>query len=656
MRPNRCCLSLLLTLSLALTQFCWAQQGVISGTVVDENGPLPYLSVFIKSLNKGVITDENGSFEFQNIPHGSYDLTFSGVGYQTQVQATQVPGMPLNVVMTTSQQQLSEVTVEGKSDTRIVMESPIKSAVINTQVFARTPSTMIELMNRSAGVRVRQTGGLGSNAGIIVNGFQDRAIRYFKDGVPMDYLGAGYNFSLVPVNQLERMEVYKGVLPVTLGADALGGGINMVSRKVVGNAIEASYEIASFNTHRANINLQRADTANHFFAGVEGFVNYSDNDYYVTPELIQERVKLFHNRFKHYFGEVYGGVANTGWADELRIGVAGYWISRQNQYGARMTQPFGQFTSEQYSVIPTLRYKKTLFEGRLTLDQFLEANTITTSQVDTAHGSYDWYGEYHASSSYIGEASLRGSLSEIDFSYLTSRTYVSFELTPTQKLEVNFVYASNKRVGKDPLGLTFVGSGRDILSVPAYYDKTISSVGLESRLLDSKITNNLIVKYFGFTINAIDGDWQGAEQERATQESRWGVADAIKYSIGTRSFVRASAEFATRLPEQDELFGDGNLHVSNFALQPETSFNVNAGIYTSTKNEKLTLEMNAFYRKTHDLILNVPYNFLFNQNQNIDNVRGIGFEMAPTTPFCVGSRPMETLPTRTSGCLTQVTT
>ena len=617
----------ILALLMALSQLCWGQEGEISGTVSDENGPLPFLSVFIKSLNKGVITNEKGDFRLQNIPNGSYDLTISGVGFETQILSTQVPGKPLKVIMLASQQQLSEVTVEGKSDTRLVMESPIKSAVINTQVFARTPSTMIELMNRSAGVRVRQTGGLGSNAGIIVNGFQDRAIRYFKDGIPMDYLGAGYNFSLVPVNQLERMEVYKGVLPVTLGADALGGGINMVSRKVVGNAIEASYEIASFNTHRANLNLQRADTTRHYFVGVEGFVNYSDNDYYVTPELIQQRVKLFHNTFKHFYGEMYGGVTDTRWADELRVGVAAYWINRQNQYGARMTQPFGQYTSEQYSVIPTLRYKKTLFNGRLTLDQFLEGNTISTSQVDTAHGSYNWYGEFLPSDSYVGEASLRGSLSDIDFSYFTSRTYASIELTPTQKLELNFVYAANKRVGKDPLGLTFVGSDRDILSVPAFYNKSVSSIGLESRFFDNKITNNFIVKYFGFSIDAIDADWQGAEQERTTHESRWGLANAIKYAIGARSFVRASAEFATRLPEQDELFGDGNLHVSNFALKPETSFNVNAGVYTAAVNETLTLELNAFYRKTRDLILNVPYNFLFNQNQNVDNVRGIGLEV-----------------------------
>jgi outer membrane receptor protein involved in Fe transport len=85
-----------------------------------------------------------------------------------------------------------------------------------------------------------------------------------------------------------------------------------------------------------------------------------------------------------------------------------------------------------------------------------------------------------------------------------------------------------------------------------------------------------------------------------------------------------SAEASTRLPEQDEIFGDGNLHVSNFELKPERSINGNLG-YRREKRH-YSLELNSFYRVTHDLILNVPYNFLFNQHQNVDHVKGIGFE------------------------------
>src|SRR5690606_12594697 len=184
--------------------------------------------------------------------------------------------------------------------------------------------------------------------------------------VPMDYLGAGYNFALVPVNMLDRIEVYKGVLPARLGADALGGGVNMVTKRSYHRHAEASYEFASFNTHRASANAYYQDTMRHIFAGADAFFNYSDNNYKVQVDVTdpekgtqyRDEVRLFHNAFRHYYSEVYGGVINTAWADELRLGVAGFHIDRENQYGARMNQPFGASTSHQYAVVPTLRYRK----------------------------------------------------------------------------------------------------------------------------------------------------------------------------------------------------------------------------------------------------------------------------------------------------------
>ena len=51
----------------------------------------------------------------------------------------------------------------------------------------------------------------------------------------------------------ERVEVYKGVLPVNLGADALGGAVNIVSRRDA-NYLDATYSFGSFNTHKVSVN------------------------------------------------------------------------------------------------------------------------------------------------------------------------------------------------------------------------------------------------------------------------------------------------------------------------------------------------------------------------------------------------------------------
>jgi len=613
---------------------------VVKGIVKNaHNEVLAGATVGIPAVDKYTTTNAGGEFAIGGLRADTYQVVVTYVGHETLTHTVVLKNQraaSLDLTLRENTSELSEVVVTGKSDAQIAREQPIRAAVIDTRAVALQPASVVDLMNRSGGIRIRQTGGLGSSASIMLNGFQDRGIRYFKDNIPMDYLGAGYNFALVPVNMLDRIEVYKGVLPAYLGADALGGGVNMVSKKSYSKYVETSYEIASFNTHRASLNVYFRDTVRHYFAGADVFYNHSDNNYNVLapvtdPDLgtqREEKVKLFHNKFTHYYTEVYGGVVSTCWADELRIGVTGFWIDRQNQYGSRMLQPFGASTSRQYSLIPTLRYQKTLLHDKLSIDQFLEANTITVQQVDTAKGSYNWYGEFKPSQSQRGEVTMRGSRSDVRFSYVTSRTYLNYALTPVHKLEFNVAYMTFERKGTDPLGLTFIGSGQDVLSVPANYDKTVAALGLVSRLMDERLTNNLIGKYYHAEIRATDGDYYGNEQKRHIATGRWGFADAVKFDLDDYSFLRFSTELATRLPEHDEVFGDGNLHVSNFELKPERSTNFNLG-YRLSKHG-YTLEVNSFYRITHDLILNVPYNFVFNRHENVDNVKGTGFEADAT--------------------------
>lgn len=607
----------------------------LKGTVRDNSGPIFGASVQMVEINKNTITDSEGKFEITDVAKGTYTLLLQHIGYKQLRTTVTASGQTKEAVFILEEDhtQLSEVQVNGRTETQQAKLQPIKVEVINTKSVQEQPSTLVELMNRSAGIRIRQTGGLGSNAGLMMNGFQDRAIKNFKDGIPMDYLGAGYNISLVPVNMLERVEVYKGVLPTGLGADALGGAVNMVTKKSLYRYAEASYEFASFNTHRVSINALYSDTTRHFFIGTDAFVNRSDNDYKVDVIVTDQEtaarspatVRLFHNKFANYYAEAYGGLTNLKWVDELRLGITWFHINRQNQYGSTMSQPFGASVSRQYSVIPTLRYRKQF--GKLGIDQFLTTSNIHTAQVDTLRGTYDWYGHFIPSPSRRGEISMRGSLSDITFSYFTSRTHLGYQIGERHLAELNVVSTNIGRKGSDPLGLTLPETGPDILSLPAKYYKIIGAAGIQSVFLNDKLTNNLIAKFFHYNTSTINVDIYGTAlgEHRTTSENSFGIAEALKFALTGNTFFRVSAEAATRLPEQDEMFGDGNFHRSNFLLKPEKSTNVNLGFRTE-RSGAYALEVNSFYRITRDLILKVPIDFLFTQNQNVENVKGLGFE------------------------------
>lgn len=623
--------SLITLLLLFITSTLLAQKGAVKGRITAADGkPLGYIVVGLKNTSYGAETDENGNYNIGGIKTGPYILVVSAMAYkpvEREITIKTDASIIENIALEKASRTLGEVAVRGYKP-----GNQIKSQTISTAPYKEQPTTLIELMNRSAGIRIRQTGGLGSRSNLMLNGFQNRSVRYFKDGIPLDYLGGGFDISLVPTNMLDRVEVYKGVLPFYLGADALGGAINMVTTHDVKSFLNASYEIGSFNTHRASVNAYYSKAGGKLFAGINAFYNYSDNNYKADVQQVDTatgnkkdyNVRLFHNRFSNYYAEGFIGTAGRTWADELRLTLTGFSVDRQFQFGSTMDKPYGAAKGRQYSIVPSLQYKKQLFHDKVDINQFLVYNSLHSETVDTARGYYDWFGHYTPSSNKIGEISDMGSLSAITFKYFTSRTNISYKLHPQHTLNLNMVFNNFSRSGHDPFGYKFK-NGTDVLTVPASYKKIIVAGGLSSSFLNGKLQNSLAAKYFHYNTNASDADYQGNEVHTKNNNSSWGIAEGIKYNISQYSSVQASFETALRLPEQDELFGDGNLKLSNFTLKPERSTNINAG-YKIAVPDRYKIEVNVFYRHTKDLILLMPINFMYAQSQNVEKVKGAGLD------------------------------
>ncbi|RFS26625.1 TonB-dependent receptor [Chitinophaga silvatica] len=521
--------------------------------------------------------------------------------------------------------QLKVIEVQGYQNV-----SPIKTQTINTNIYKDQPATLIELMNRTAGIRIRQTGGLGARSNLMLNGFQNRAVRYFKDGIPLDYLGGGFDISLVPTNMLEKIEVYKGVLPFSLGADALGGAVNMITARNQNNFLNTSYEFGSFNTHRASVNAYYSK--NGYFTGINAFYNYSDNNYKADIQQVDtatgiknaRTVRLFHNKFSNYYVEGFIGLKEKPWTDELRFTLTGFSIFREFQFGSTMDKPYGAAKGNQHAVAPSLLYKKQLFNDKLSINQFIVFSTLNSGTTDTAHGRYDWLGNYFPSTSQKGEISNTGAFSDINYKYLISRTGLTYNLSASQTLHLNLVFNNFNRKGKDPYGYKFT-NGADVLQSPASYKKAIVAFGLTSNFFNKRLENSISGKYYHYKTDASDADYLGNKITTRNNKSAWGMAEGIRYKINTSSYLQASVETALRLPDQDELFGDGNLKLSNFNLAPERSLNINLG-YKIARANQYKVEVNTFYRNTKDLILLIPINLMYAQSQNVEKVKGVGID------------------------------
>src|SRR5690606_31916795 len=103
-------------------------------------------------------------------------------------------------------------------------------------------------------------------------------VKFFLDGVPLDVMGSSMSLNNIPINLADRIEVYKGVAPIQLGTDALGGAVNIVSNKLMTSYLDVSHSMGSFQTHRSAINAQYVLPTGIVLKG-SGFFNYSKNNY-----------------------------------------------------------------------------------------------------------------------------------------------------------------------------------------------------------------------------------------------------------------------------------------------------------------------------------------------------------------------------------------
>lgn len=199
----------------------------LSGIVQDGNGaPLMGATIIIKDTRLASVCDMAGTYTITGVPNDAKIMEVRSLGFGTKLIPLKLRGkteLQMNIVLEEVEEQLEEVVVQGNSMADIKKEDPVKVEVVETQKFKMESASAIDLVNRSPGIKIRQSGGLGSNVLINLNGFQGDAVRVFKDGIPMDYLDGAYGLGYVPTNTLERVEVYKGVLPADLGQMRLEG-------------------------------------------------------------------------------------------------------------------------------------------------------------------------------------------------------------------------------------------------------------------------------------------------------------------------------------------------------------------------------------------------------------------------------------------------
>lgn len=288
-----------------------------------------------------------------------------------------------------------------------VKRSAYNAIAIDTRGMQNTTKNLSDALATAPVVKLRESGGVGSDMQLMVDGFSGKHVKVFIDGVPQEGVGSSFGLNNIPVGFAKRIEVYKGVVPVGFGTDALGGVINIVTEKQPRRWFaDASYSYGSFNTHKSYVHFGQA-LKNGFTYEVNAFQNYSDNDYRVDAsvknfdtgsfnEAEKVRVRRFHDNYHNEAVVAKAGVTGKPWADRLMVGLTYSHMYKDIQTGVRQKTVFGEKHRYGHSLMPSLEYSKRnlLVEG-LNVVLTSNYNRNSTVNVDTARYQYNWLGERH---------------------------------------------------------------------------------------------------------------------------------------------------------------------------------------------------------------------------------------------------------------------
>ncbi len=595
-----------------LTVSAKAQSGtMISGKIVStEKEIVDFATVYLKGTNYGGTTNEEGIYHLK-APAGNYTLVVSAIGYKTvekQVKLIDGQRVKQNITITPQAEELDEVVVISNGVSRL-KRSAFNAIAVDTKELQNSTKNLSDALGKAPGMKLRESGGVGSDMQLMLDGFSGKHVKVFIDGVPQEGVGSSFALNNIPVNFADRIEVYKGVVPVGFGTDAIGGVVNIVTNKKRRNwFLDASYSYGSFNTHKSYVNFGQTFN-NGFTYEINAFLNYSDNDYYVDAPVKdfetgsldtenKERVKRFNDTYHNEAVVGKLGLVDKKWADRLMFGFTYSNMYQEIQTGVRQKTVYGQKHRKGHSLMPSLEYnKRNLFDSGVDVALTVNYNKNQTTNVDTSAYEYNWRGEKHL---------------------MNSRGEQSYQHTRSDNNNWNGTLTANYRIGKAHMFTfnhvlnTFSRSNTSLLTNEEMTDainketrKNIS--GLSYRLMPSEHWNlSVFGKYYNqFVAGPMATSSTQDEYVRTTRSvNSMGYGAAGTYFVLPGLQAKLSYEKAYRLPTIEEMFGNEDLEMGDLSIKPENSDNINLNISYNRTFGKHTIytEGGVIYRNTRDYI------------------------------------------------------
>lgn len=462
-----------------------------------------------------------------------------------------------------------------------------------------------QLLSETAGVQVRRFGGLGDFATISIRGSTAGQVRFFFDGIPLTRARSEtINLADLPLEPLRRIEVYRGVAPLSLGGAGLAGVVNLVSRDATSRP-RASLLAGggSFATRRGALFASGTSgdlsaSVSLSYLGSEGDFPFEDDNGTPLNPFDDERVDRRNNDF------------NSG--DALL--KASYDLSPRT----RVTGLSELFVNEQgVPGIGALQSDRArLFELRSLSYLRLRADRVAGSPLEIEPTLYFVYEEerFDDPEGEIGVGNQR----------TRNRTFTGGAFVHAQRgagphlLEGRLDLEGQVFVPRDLLAAEPEGADQRRISFSAGVGDTLALVE-DRALLTLQLRYELADDSFGGQIGP------GGDLETGSGGSTHHLFTprlGVRVWLGDDVSWRANVGRYGRIPSFFELFGNRGSVVGNPALDPERGLNLDTGfdldLGARGPLDRLVAEAAFFYRSIDDLIV------LDQNSQRVSIPRNIG--------------------------------
>ncbi|MEM6735333.1 MAG: TonB-dependent receptor [Bacteroidota bacterium] len=638
----------------------------IDGTVVDSSGdPVVYAYVKLDSFRTGTTTDLSGNFTFNAVPSGHHQISVRMFGFKTATKRVEVvTGSIITIHFSLEQeiQSLETVVINVESAKERKENSAEAVDVIETKEVKLQSADLGEVMAKTEGIGMQRAGGLRFNTRFALNGLSDDQIRFFFDEIPLNFTPCAFGIANVSINAINRIGMYKGVVPIQFDADALGGAVNLVSPTIFyeGIAGSISYQYGSFNTHRVANHLSYASDNSWLSIATGGFFDYTDNNYEIDVaipnnlEALQpQTVEQLHDGYRAYGGYLKAGIRQKSWVNVLSLeGHFGNYIDEvQNSQALGLIDllqlglnkvvggnPFGEvlFTSQSKGL--NIHYQIHLCdsksekleakrdEQRWVIDLKARVNFTERVSIDNSRNLCNWGGEIECRQIQAGEFDDEDRMITTSWNYFV-RQQLTYSFSKVHQLKLAISPTYTYRTGDDLL----VDGEFDPALDDGYLFDFVTGIEFIGTYFKENLQTILFAKNYwqSIRIESLDPSLEEMTVEQRSVSNN-GIGGGLRYAWSPHLTTKFNYEFAYCLPRQDEIFGDGQLLLESLELRQENSHNVNLQWnYGNRINENTNWQVssNFFLRRIDDLILLLVGANELGSYQNIWSAHSQGIEL-----------------------------